>query len=172
MAEKFSRDRVIAFVGLGSNLKQPRAQVLRGLDELAALPHTMLLAASSLYASAPLNYADQPDFVNAVAKIETALPVRDLLEALLAIEQSHGRQRGVRNGPRTLDLDLLLYAELQQHEPGLTIPHPRMHERAFVLLPLTEIAPDCVIPGRGLARDWLDKCTNQTLIKITSDDSE
>ena len=157
----------IAFVALGSNLEQPQIQVRRGFDELAALSKTKLLASSSLYTSAPVGYADQPDFVNAVAKIETALSPHEVLEALLAIELKHGRQRSLPNGPRTLDMDLLLYGGLQHHEAGLTIPHPRMHERAFVLLPLTEIAPDAVIPGKGPAREWLEKCADQQLRKLT-----
>ena len=157
----------IAFVALGSNLEQPQIQVRRGFDELAALSKTKLLSCSSLYTSAPVGYADQPDFVNAVAKIETALSPHEVLEALLAIELKHGRQRSLPNGPRTLDMDLLLYGGLQHHEAGLTIPHPRMHERAFVLLPLTEIAPDAVIPGKGPAREWLEKCADQQLRKLT-----
>lgn len=160
-------DKVTAFVALGSNLQQPRVQVRRGFDELAALPQTRLIACSSLYTSAPVGYADQPDFVNAVAAIETTLRPREVLETLLAIELKHGRQRSLPNGPRTLDMDLLMYGELQYHEAGLTIPHPRMHERAFVLLPLIEIAPDCIIPGRGLARDWLARCGDQRLRKLT-----
>ena len=102
-----------------------------------------------------------------MAKIETALSAREVLEALLAIELKHGRQRSLPNGPRTLDMDLLLYGGLQHHEAGLTIPHPRMHERAFVLLPLTEIAPDAVIPGKGPASEWLEKCADQQLRKLT-----
>jgi 2-amino-4-hydroxy-6-hydroxymethyldihydropteridine diphosphokinase len=157
-----------AFVALGSNLVDPIAQVRRGFGELAALPKTSLLATSSLYSSAPVGYADQPDFVNAVAKIETGLTPHEVLEALLAIELKHGRQRSVPNGPRTLDLDLLIYNGLQHHEPGLTVPHPRMHERAFVLQPLLEIDPGCEIPGKGPAKYWLDKCANQQLRKITN----
>lgn len=159
-------DKVTAFVALGSNLRQPEVQVRRGFDELATLPQTRLITCSSLYTSAPVGYADQPDFVNAVAAIETTLSPREVLETLLAIELKHGRQRSLPNGPRTLDMDLLMYGELQYHEVGLTIPHPRMHERAFVLLPLIEIAPDCVIPGRGVARDWLAQCDDQQLRKM------
>ena len=128
---------------------------MAGFAALAALPSTRLTAKSSLYRSAPVGYADQPDFINAVAALETALAPRTLLDALLALERGQGRVRDFPNAPRTLDLDVLLYGELQWHEHGLTIPHPRMHERAFVLLPLTEIAPQCVIPGRGKAADLL-----------------
>jgi len=157
-----------AFVALGSNLVDPIAQVRRGFGELAALPMTRLVATSSLYSSAPVGYADQPDFVNAVARIETDLRPHEVLEALLAIELKHGRQRSMPNGPRTLDLDLLIYNGLQHHEPGLTIPHPRMHERAFVLQPLLEIDPQCEIPGKGPAKYWLDKCADQQLRQITN----
>jgi 2-amino-4-hydroxy-6-hydroxymethyldihydropteridine diphosphokinase len=157
----------VAFIALGSNLENPRDQVLSGFAELGALPGTRLTARSSLYATAPVGYTDQPEFINAAAKIETSLPARDLLEALLALERRHGRERHIPNGPRTLDLDLLLYGALQHDEAGLTIPHPRMHERAFVLMPLTEIEPECVIPGRGRAADWLARCTDQTINKTT-----
>jgi 2-amino-4-hydroxy-6-hydroxymethyldihydropteridine diphosphokinase len=144
-----------AFIALGSNLEDPAAQVKAGFAALAALPATRLTAQSALYRSAPAGYADQPDFINAVAAIETALTPRALLDALLAIEHSHGRVREFLNAPRTLDLDVLLYGDRQWHEHGLTIPHPRMHERAFVLLPLAEIAPRCVIPGRGRVSELL-----------------
>ncbi len=144
-----------AFIALGSNLADPAAQVRAGFDALAALPGARLTARSSLYRSAPAGYAEQPDFINAVAALETSLAPRALLDALLAIELSHGRVREFLNAPRTLDLDVLLYGELQLHEHGLTLPHPRMHERAFVLLPLAEIAPRCVIPGRGAVIDLL-----------------
>jgi 2-amino-4-hydroxy-6-hydroxymethyldihydropteridine diphosphokinase len=140
---------VTAYVALGANLEDPVAQVKAGIAALATLPRTQLRAESSLYRTAPVGYADQPDFINAVAAIDTELSPRGLLDALLAIEIEHGRVRQFANAPRTLDLDVLLYADWQVHEDGLTIPHPRMHERAFVLAPLNEIAPDCVIPGRG-----------------------
>jgi 2-amino-4-hydroxy-6-hydroxymethyldihydropteridine diphosphokinase len=142
---------VIAFIALGSNLDDPAAQVARGIDELGALPRTVVKRASSLYRSAPVGFRDQPDFINAVAQVATRLAPRALLDALLALERRHGRVRGVPNGPRTLDLDLLLYGSLAIHEPGLTIPHPRMHERAFVIVPLAEIAPRRRVPGHGTA---------------------
>lgn len=140
---------VTAYVALGANLGDPVAQVTAGLAALAVLPQTRLLAQSSLYRTAPVGYAGQPDFINAVAAVETTLSPRELLAALLAIEQRHGRVRDFSNAPRTLDLDVLLYGDLQLHEDGLTIPHPRLHERAFVLVPLAEIAPDCGVPARG-----------------------
>lgn len=140
---------VTAFIALGANLQDPQRQIAAGFAELAALPHTRVLRRSSLFRSAPVGYADQPDFINAVACIETALGPQELLAALLAIERRHGRVREFPNAPRTLDLDIALYGDLALHEHGLTIPHPRMHERAFVMVPLAEIAPDCVVPGRG-----------------------
>ena len=123
----------------------------RGIEALAGLPQTEVQRVSSLYRSAPVGYRDQPDFVNAVAQIATRHGPRALLEALLAIERQHGRVRGVPNGPRTLDLDVLLYGNQVVREPGLAIPHPRMHERAFVIVPLVEIAPCQDIPGIGTA---------------------
>lgn len=153
----------IAYVGLGSNLADPEYQIDKAFAELARLPHTRLLACSSLYRSAPVGYADQPDFINAVAQIETSLAPHALLEALLDLEHRHGRERTFRNAPRILDLDLLLYDGLICHEAGLTLPHPRMHERAFVLLPLLEIAPHCLIPGRGTAAQWEPACRDQQL---------
>ena len=154
---------VIATIGLGANLNDPAAQVEYALAELDRLPGTRLRARSSLYASAPVGYVDQPDFINAVAQVDTELAPRALLDALLEIEHRHGRERSFRNAPRTLDLDLLLYGNAHFHEEGLTLPHPRMCERAFVLLPLLEIAPDTLIPGRGRAADWISACTGQSV---------
>lgn len=156
----------VAFIGLGSNLADPQAQVVQALDALDALPQTRLLKKSSLYRSAPVGYLDQPDFINAVAQVETTLSPRALLDALLALEQECGRTREFRNAPRTLDLDVLLYDDLVHHEHGLTIPHPQMHLRAFVLRPLLEIAPDCVIPGVGAAAVAAQLCEGQTLERI------
>lgn len=156
----------IVFIGLGSNLDDPRGQVSRALQALASLPHSRALAHSSLYRSAPVGYLDQPDFINAVAKLETALSPRALLDALLELEQECGRTREFRNAPRTLDMDLLLYDELRHHEHSLTIPHPQMHLRAFVLCPLLEIAADCVIPGIGSAAAALQQCGDQELERV------
>jgi 2-amino-4-hydroxy-6-hydroxymethyldihydropteridine diphosphokinase len=155
-----------AFIALGSNLADPADQVSHAFGELDALPGTRLIARSSLYRSAPWGYSDQPDFINAVAEIETLLAPRILLEMLLDIEHQRGRVREFLNAPRVLDLDLLLYDGLIHHEHGLTLPHPRMHERAFVLMPLTEIAPGCVIPGHGTALECLASCTGQTLERL------
>ena len=155
-----------AFIGLGSNLEDPRSQLQRAFAELDGLPGTRLVARSSLYRSAPLGYQDQPEFVNAVAKIATKLAPQALLQALLQIEREHGRERTFRNAPRTLDMDVLLYDDMQLHEHGLTIPHPQMHLRAFVLQPLLEIAPDCLIPGGGSAEGALRGCHGQTLERL------
>lgn len=142
-----------AAIALGSNLDDPEAHVTRAFGELGSLPRTRLLAASTLHRTAPVGFADQPEFVNACALVDTGLGPRALLDALLAIEQRHGRVRAMPNGPRTLDLDIVLYGDRVVEEPGLAIPHPRAHERAFVLAPLLEVWPDAVIPGRGPARE-------------------
>lgn len=148
-------ERHLAYVALGANLEDPVRQIETARRELAGLAGSQLRRFSSLYASKPQGYADQPDYVNAVAELETGLAPRDLLEQLLEIERRHGRERTFRNSPRTLDLDILLYDDLRLDECGLHIPHPRMHERAFVLLPLAEIAPAAVLPGRGTVADAL-----------------
>lgn len=155
-----------AFIGLGSNLDDPRAQVLRAMRQLEALPQARVVRRSSLYRSAPVGYLEQPDFINAVVQLQTSLSPRALLEALLGLEQRCGRTREFVNAPRTLDLDVLLYDDLRHHEHGLTIPHPQMHLRAFVLLPLLEIAPDCVIPGVGAVADAIKDCEDQQLEKL------
>ena len=144
-----------AAVALGSNLEDPEAQVQRGFDEIAALPRTRLLARSTRSRTAPVGYVDQPDFVNACALVDTELAAHALLDALLGVEKAHGRVRGIPNGPRTLDLDIVLYGGETIDEPGLKVPHPRAHERAFVLVPLVEVWPDAVIPGHGPARECL-----------------
>jgi len=131
-----------AAIALGSNLDDPEAQVRRGFDDIAQLPETRLLARSKLYRTKPVGYLDQPDFVNACALVDTTLAPRVLLDGLLEIERRHGREREIPNGPRTLDLDIVLYGDEAIDEPGLTIPHPRAHERSFVLDPLREIWPE------------------------------
>ena len=155
-----------AFIGLGANLGEPQRQVQRAFRELDAIPHTRVVRTSSLYRSAPLGYAEQPSFVNAVAQVETGLPAERLLGELQVIEAAHGRRRSFANAPRTLDLDLLLFGNAILDVPGLQVPHPRMHERAFVLLPLVEIAGNVAIPGRGTAKAFLDKCENQVVEKL------
>lgn len=154
------------FVGLGSNLADPHAQVLQAMRELANLPQVRVVSCSSLYRSAPVGYVDQPDFINAVAQLQTSLSPRAVLDALLALEQRCGRTREFINAPRTLDLDVLLYDDLQLHEHGLTIPHPQMHLRAFVLQPLLEIMPECFIPGVGAAFEAAVGCAGQELERL------
>ncbi len=148
------------YIGLGSNLATPHTQLRSALVALAALPHTHLVAQSSLYASDPLGPADQPRYVNAVAALDTDLSPLALLDALQAIELEQGRTRKAeRWGPRTLDLDILLFGKHQLDEPRLTVPHYHMHARAFVLYPLAEIAPELHLPdGRALA-ELLSACT-------------
>ena len=158
-----------AYVAIGSNLADSAQQVLRAFTAIAALPHTHLCSRSSLYLTAPVGYADQPDFINAVAHIQTTLTPQQLLTALLEIEQQFGRERTFRNAPRVIDLDVLLYNDLQQHDAGLTLPHPRMHERAFVLAPLVEITADITIPGRGQAVNYLQATHNQDLHRVGDD---
>ena len=148
---------VIAFVGLGGNLGDAVATLRSAVQALAGLPQTRLLQASNLYRTPAWGLQQQPDFINGVAMLETQLDPRALLEALLGVERDFGRDReaGSRWGPRTLDLDLLLYGDAVIGEPGLQVPHPHLHERAFALVPLLEIAPDILIPGQGRARDAL-----------------
>jgi 2-amino-4-hydroxy-6-hydroxymethyldihydropteridine diphosphokinase len=140
-----------AYVGLGSNLGDRERTLRRALEELDADPELQVVAVSSLRETEPVGYLDQPRFLNGVAAIETELPPRALLDRLLAVERRLGRRRdGVpRGGPRTVDLDLLLYGQAVVHEPGLQIPHPRLPERAFVLEPLAELAPGLEVPGSG-----------------------
>jgi 2-amino-4-hydroxy-6-hydroxymethyldihydropteridine diphosphokinase len=157
---------ITAYIGLGSNQVGPRAQIDQAFAELDGLPATRLAARSPLYRSAPVDAPGQPDFVNAVAAVETELSAAQLLEALQAIESRHGRERNYRNAPRTLDLDLLLFGDTALASPTLTLPHPRMHERAFVLRPLLDLDPRAEIPGRGAARALLRACTAQAIERI------
>ena len=158
-----------AYIGLGSNLGSPERQILAAFDALAATPAIRLVQCSSLYRTAPIGYADQPDFLNAVAEVRTRLAPFELLEALLAIERRHKRVRDFPNAPRTLDLDILIYGDLQTNDRQLVLPHPRAHLRAFVLRPLLEIAPDCVIPGRGPARNCLAAVDDQSINRIAEE---
>jgi 2-amino-4-hydroxy-6-hydroxymethyldihydropteridine diphosphokinase len=160
-----------AFVGLGSNLDDPQTQLQRALRALAELPHTRLAMHSGLYRSAPLGSLDQPDYLNAVAALDTQLSAADLLAALQAIERRQGRVRSAQRWEaRTLDLDLLLYGELQLHDAALTVPHPGLRERAFVLYPLQAIAPDLIIPGLGELSALIAQCPRTDLHCL--DDSE
>lgn len=155
-----------AYIALGANLGDPEATVRAAIDALAALPQTALTARSSLYRTAPLGLAGQPDFINAVVALDCALDPDALLDALFAIEQRFGRIRAEKNGPRTLDLDLLLYDHLERHTEHLHLPHPRLHLRAFVVAPLFEIAPDCIIPGRGSVAAWLPAVASQRIERL------
>jgi 2-amino-4-hydroxy-6-hydroxymethyldihydropteridine diphosphokinase len=150
-----SGGNVVAFVGLGANLGDAALTVRRAIEALGRLPDTRLRQASRLYRTPAWGVEDQPDFINAVAKLETRLGAQALLEALLATEREFGRDRldATRWGPRTLDLDLLLYADATIDRPGLRVPHPHLSQRAFALVPLLEIAPEARIPGYGPARD-------------------
>ena len=155
-----------ACVGLGSNLSHPRRQLARAAAALGRLPRTRLVALSPNYVTAPVGVADaQPDYVNAVAVLETGLAPRALLDRMNAIERRHRRKRGVRNAARTLDLDLLLFGRRRMEVARLVLPHPRMHARAFVLRPLADVAPAVTIPGRGLARPRLRDVRGQRIAR-------
>lgn len=163
--------RVAAYIALGANLGDPVTTVRAAMAALGGIPGARLLAASSLYRTAPLGLRNQPDFINAVVQLEAdpaVLPVAHLLERLFAIEAAFGRMRSVKNAPRTLDLDLLLYGELQVDQPGLTLPHPRLSERAFVLVPLAEISPKLVVPGRGGIAELLAAVAGQLVERLDS----
>ncbi len=160
-----------AYIALGSNLSNPINQVRMAFVALKGINKTTVLAQSSLFRTAPVGYdANQleqiPDFINAVAKVSTELTPLALLDAILSIENSFGRERPFANAPRILDLDLLLYDDEVMQSEKLTLPHPRMFERGFVLLPLAEIAPNLMIKNHGKVADLVQKCTNQGVEKI------
>jgi len=157
-----------AFIGLGSNLQQPQLQVRQAFTELAELPETTLVKHSSLYKSAPVGYDHQPDFINAAAEVDTGLTPVKLLRELLKLENSHGRERPFPNAPRVLDCDLLIYDDVSMNTTELTLPHPRMHGRGFVLLPLAEIAPDLLIASHGKVADLARMCMGQSVEKIAA----
>jgi 2-amino-4-hydroxy-6-hydroxymethyldihydropteridine diphosphokinase len=155
-----------AWVGIGANLGDASENVLDALDRMTWTPGVRLLRASSLYRTAPIDSSGY-DYINAVAEVDTSLSARALLAALHDIEQAHGRERPYRNAPRTLDLDLLLFDdEVIGEAPTLIVPHPRMHERAFVLAPMAELAPGLVIPGRGRVADLLAGVAGQAIARI------
>jgi 2-amino-4-hydroxy-6-hydroxymethyldihydropteridine diphosphokinase len=156
---------MIAFVGIGANLGDARGTVVDALARLGMQTGCRLMASSSLWRTAPIDSSGD-DYINAVALLDTDLDAHVLLATLHAIETAHGRERPYRNAPRTLDLDLLLYGDEVINTPALTVPHPRMHERAFVLAPLLEVAPDAVIPGRGRAADCLPDVAGQAIARI------
>jgi len=163
---------VRAYIGIGSNLSDPANQVRHALQALADLPASRLTAHSPRYRTAPVGGpTDQPDYLNAVAALETALTPETLLTALQEIESAQGRVRAERWGPRTLDLDLLLYGSIIRRDPRLILPHPRLHQRAFVLYPLHDIEPELMIPGQGKLAALLKKCPplNMTCLDIENE---
>lgn len=156
-----------AYVGLGANLGDPAQALTVAIAALDRIEATRVVRASSFYRSAPVGYAAQPEFVNAVVRLETRREPRELLESLLAIEEQAGRQRSFANAPRTLDVDLLLYGDATIQTPELTVPHPRMHQRRFVLEPLLELSPGCIIPGLGRAAEHLAATQSQAVAKLS-----
>lgn len=164
------KTRVIAYIGLGSNLNDPVHQLRKALAELGSIPLTRVLRESSFYRSPAMlseeNPQVQPDYINAVAAVETELTAHELLDHMLQIERIHGRHRGLRWAARTLDMDLLLYGDAHFAEPGLTVPHPGLPKRAFVLYPLHEIAPDLEVPGYGAVALLKDQCQPETIQRI------
>lgn len=154
-----------AYVGLGANLGDARHTLEAAVRDLATLPDTRVVERSSWYRTAPVD-STGPDYVNGVAALDTRLDPPALLAALLDIEARHGRERPYRNAPRTLDLDLLLHDGTVCSTPSLTLPHPRLHQRAFVLVPLAEIAPDVVVPGHGRCADLLAAVADQPIHRL------
>jgi 2-amino-4-hydroxy-6-hydroxymethyldihydropteridine diphosphokinase len=159
----------LAYIALGANLGDPVVTVRAAIETLRAISGTQLRAVSSLYRTAPIGLRDQPDFINAVVALELDVavpPAPTFLATLFAIEAGFGRVRSIKNAPRTLDLDLLMYGEERHDTAGLTLPHPRLTERAFVLVPLAEIAPDLLIPGHGRVVDLLPGVAGQRMERL------
>ncbi|MHB1530012.1 MAG: 2-amino-4-hydroxy-6-hydroxymethyldihydropteridine diphosphokinase [Acidiferrobacteraceae bacterium] len=156
----------VAFVGLGSNLGDSMTEIRRACAQLALLPGTALARCSAVYRTAPFDVRPQPDFLNACCRLVTTLTPVLLLEGLMRIERDRGRVRRGKGEPRTLDLDLLLYDDVTYVTPGLTLPHPRLHERAFVLYPLADLDAGLVIPGRGPLRVLLERCARQRIERL------
>ena len=160
---------VRVYIGLGSNLEDPVAQVLDAVEELEMIPDSILVERSSLYRGKPMGSADQPDYVNAVVVMDTLLSPTDFLQVLTRIEDLQGRARdGEKWGPRIIDLDLLMYGKQKINTPDLTVPHPGMHERDFVIVPLSEVAGDVNIPGKGRLTALINKCENHSLRKLVT----
>jgi len=157
---------VQVFIGIGANLGDARLTVSKAIAALAQLPDTILVAQSALFGSAPIDSSGD-DYVNAVAELASSLSATDILQHLQAIELAHGRERPYRNAPRTLDLDLLLYGDEKINTTDLQVPHPRMTERAFVLLPLLQLAADVSIPSKGLAQDYVAAVAEQRLQELS-----
>lgn len=162
----------LSYIGIGANLDNPSQQIHDAMEALAKIPQTRVNRHSRLYRNAPMGPVPQPDYVNAVAEIESVLPPLKLLAHLQQIENAQGRKRtGLRWGPRTLDLDILLYGEEEIRHPALTVPHPGISVRAFVLYPLAEIAPSLCIPGLGSVANLLDNCPPHELYPLTASHS-
>ncbi|MCK5382149.1 MAG: 2-amino-4-hydroxy-6-hydroxymethyldihydropteridine diphosphokinase [Gammaproteobacteria bacterium] len=160
---------VRVYIGLGSNLEDPVAQVLEAVEELQMIPDSILVARSGLYGGKPMGPADQPDYVNAVVSMDTLLSAEDFLAALTRIEDLQGRERGGEKwGPRIIDLDLLLYGKAKINTPDLTVPHPGIRERDFVIIPLAELAGDLNVPGQGRLTALINKCENHSLKKLVT----
>lgn len=155
----------LAYIGLGANLGDARGTLAGAIDDLALLPATRITARSSFYATAPVD-ADGPDYVNAVVALATTLDASSLLAICLSIEVLHGRERPYRHAPRTLDLDLLLLGDEVVNSPDLTVPHPRLHQRAFVLQPLLELNPALAAPGLGALARWLPATVGQPIQRL------
>jgi len=151
-----------AYIGIGGNLGDALATVKNAISALAQLPHSTVSAQSPLYRSAPID-SSGANYVNAVVALQTTLTPHALLDALQALEQAYGRQRPYHNAPRTLDLDILLYGDAIIQDVQLSVPHPRMTQRAFVLIPLLDICPEIIIPGKGAALDWRAAVAEQAI---------
>lgn len=155
------------YIGIGSNLEDPVTQVKDAIEELEMLPDTILAARSSLYTGKPMGPQDQPDYINAVVALDTLLSPEDLFARMMEIEKQAGRVRdGEQWGPRILDLDLLMYGKKKIDEAHLTVPHPAMHERDFVIIPLAEVAGNMKIPGHGLLSTLINQVENHSLKKV------
>jgi 2-amino-4-hydroxy-6-hydroxymethyldihydropteridine diphosphokinase len=160
---------VRVYVGLGSNQEDPVAQILEAVDELEMIPDSILASRSSLYRGKPMGPADQPDYVNAVVAMDTLLSAENFLQELTRIEDLQGRERdGEKWGPRIIDLDLLMYGKQKINTPDLTVPHPGMHERDFVIIPLSELAGDINVPGQGRLTSLINNCENHSLKKLVT----
>lgn len=157
--------RITAYIGIGANLGEARAQVEQAIASLDRLPQTRLIGQSSLFRTAPVD-ASGDDYINVVASIQTGLSGQELLEQLQALEQAAGRERPYHNAPRTLDLDILLYGDQIIATPTLTVPHPRLTQRAFALIPLLQLDPFIAIPGQGPAHQFVSQVADQAIAKI------
>ena len=166
LIKKNDHSKKEAYLSLGSNLNNPIDQINHALKALSSHPNITLIQCSSLYLTKPAGYLDQPDFVNAVIKINTFLAPNDLLGEVLAIENRFGRQRSFRNAPRILDIDILCYQDVTCVEKNLILPHPRLTKRAFILVPLAELAPDLMIPSYGRVKDLLMKIVRKGVKRL------